>query len=81
MFYITSKQSNTIIPSARRYHINTLKSCVFKYFNKNLMQMRPAKNEMRIPSTKIPILALINAIVESFKNVINTAPATTGAER
>ena len=81
MFYITNKQSKTITPRAMRYHINTLKSCDFKYFNKNLIQINPAKNEIKIPRTKIPIFAWIKAIVESFKNVSNTAPATTGADK
>ena len=81
MFYITNKQRSTITPSAKRYHINILKSCVLIYFNKNLIQMRPATKAMKIPKTNIPIFALINVIVESFKSVSSAAPATTGADK
>ena len=81
VFYITNKQSNTITPRATRYHIKILKSWVFKYFNKNLIHINPATNEMKTPNIKIEILALINVIVEPFKNVRSTAPATTGADK
>lgn len=43
--------------------------------------MRPATKAMKIPKTNIPIFALINVIVESFKSVSSAAPATTGADK
>ena len=59
--------------------MNTLKSCFFKYFIKNLIQKIPVINDTNIPVINIGKLATITLIL-SFKLSI-VAPSTTGADK
>ena len=59
--------------------MNTLKSCFFKYFIKNLIHNIPVTNDTNIPVANIGKLAIIISILSFRLSIV--APSTTGADK